>query len=220
MPADHTPPDLHPNPDRATKPDRPTQLHDDITALVATLNPTDPIGREHRSKALAWLATTADIFRRAKPATPSPHLVSYFLLVDRSAERVLLCDHRAAGLWLPTGGHVEPGEHPWHTVLREAMEELRLHAVADPVTGPAPFFLTVTQTRDRPERRHTDVSLWFALRAGVEQPLEPDPQEFAGIRWWSPAEISQADPQDFDPHLGRALQALRLSPGLSHVPGL
>jgi hypothetical protein len=37
-----------------------------------------------------------------------------------SAGSVLLCDHRLSGLWLPTGGHVESGEHPlevrWWTV--------------------------------------------------------------------------------------------------------
>jgi hypothetical protein len=38
------------------------------------------------------------------------------LLVDRPAGSVLLCDHRLSGLWLPTGGPVEPGEHPLGTV--------------------------------------------------------------------------------------------------------
>jgi hypothetical protein len=33
--------------------------------------------------ALSWLGGTDDIFRRVKPLTPSPHLVSYFPLVDR-----------------------------------------------------------------------------------------------------------------------------------------
>jgi len=33
--------------------------------------------------ALSWLGGTDDIFRRVKPLSPSPHLVSYFLLVDR-----------------------------------------------------------------------------------------------------------------------------------------
>jgi len=42
--------------------------------------------------------------------------VSYLLLVDRPAGSVLLCDHRLSGLWLPAGGHVEPGEHPLGTV--------------------------------------------------------------------------------------------------------
>ncbi|MFE5112552.1 hypothetical protein [Streptomyces sp. NPDC056663] len=28
---------------------------------------------------------------------------------------MLLVAHRKAGLWLPAGGHVEPGEDPWRT---------------------------------------------------------------------------------------------------------
>jgi hypothetical protein len=71
-----------------------------IVGLVSGIEPTDDLGREHRRNALSWLAGTDDIFRRDKPLTPSPHLVSYFLLVDRPAGSVLLCDHRLSGLWL------------------------------------------------------------------------------------------------------------------------
>jgi 8-oxo-dGTP diphosphatase len=45
---------------------------------------------------------TDDIFRRVKLLTPSPQMVSYILVVDRSADSALLCDHRLSGLWLPT----------------------------------------------------------------------------------------------------------------------
>jgi 8-oxo-dGTP pyrophosphatase MutT (NUDIX family) len=106
----------------------PTAVKSMITALVSGIEPTDDLGREHTREVLSWLARTDDIFRRAKPLTPSPHLVSYFLLVDRLAGSVLLCDHRLSGLWLPPGGHVEPGEHPIDTVRREAVEELGVTA--------------------------------------------------------------------------------------------
>jgi 8-oxo-dGTP diphosphatase len=103
-----------------------------VSSLIAGINPADELGARHRSEALRWLARTADVCRRVKPRTPSPHLVSYFLLVDRQAERVLLCDHRLSGLWLPTGGHVEPNEHPVATVRREVVEELGVEARFDP----------------------------------------------------------------------------------------
>lgn len=61
----------------------PTALKSIITGLVSGIEPTDDLGREHSRNALSWLAGTDDIFRRVKPLTPSPHLVSYFLLVDR-----------------------------------------------------------------------------------------------------------------------------------------
>ncbi|GAB3258145.1 NUDIX hydrolase [Kineosporia babensis] len=187
-------------------------MHSAIISLVAALAPLDELGRAHRATALAWLASTPDIFRRAKPRTPSPHLVAYFLLVDRSAGSVLLCDHRLAGLWLPTGGHVEPDEHPYDTVRREIVEELGVSAEPDPVLGDKPFLVTVTETKDAPERRHTDVSLWFALRGQEGQHLQPDEREFVQVRWWPETEIRTADPHSFDPHLGRALDVLALRP--------
>ena len=185
-------------------------LHAAITTLVVALHPFDELGRAHRATTLEWLASTHDIFRRAKPATPSPHLVCYFLLIDRAADSILLCDHRSAKLWLPTGGHVEPGEHPYETVRREVVEELGIPAVPDPVLGEKPFLATVTETTETPEKRHVDVSLWFALVGAESQAFNPDEAEFAGVRWWPRDEIRATDPRLFDPHLGRALDVLQL----------
>ncbi len=78
------------------------------------------------------------------PRTPSPHLVSYFLPVDPASGSVLLADHRKSGLWLPPGGHIEPGEHPAETVRRETREELGIDARFSPLTGERPAFVTVT----------------------------------------------------------------------------
>jgi 8-oxo-dGTP diphosphatase len=190
----------------------PTALTSLIAGLVSGIEPADDLAREHRRAALSWLAGTDDIFRRAKPRTPSPHLVSYFLLVDRTSGSVLLCDHRLSGLWLPTGGHVEPGEHPLATVRREAAEELGVAAEPDAASGDEPFFLTMTETAGPPETRHVDVSFWFALTGRAGQPLSPDQREFAQVRWWTVGELCHADPGRFEPHLLRALNAL----GLGH----
>jgi 8-oxo-dGTP diphosphatase len=188
----------------------PTALKSMITALVSGIEPTDDLAREHTREVLSWLAGTDDIYRRAKPLTPSPHLVSYFLLVDRQAGSVLLCDHRLSGLWLPTGGHVEPGEHPLDTVRREAMEELGVTAEPDAEFGDRPFFLTMTETVGPPAMRHVDVSLWFALAGSAGQVLHPDPREFVQVRWWTVSELRQAGLDRFEPHLLRALDALGL----------
>lgn len=179
-----------------------------IEGLVLGIQPMDALGEAHRAATLAWLASTDDVFRRVKPGIPSPHLVCYCLLVDRAAGAVLLCDHRLAGLWLPTGGHVEPGEDPWVTVGREVAEELGVVAVPDPLAGSRPFFVTVTETVGAPETRHVDVTLWFALSGRVGQVLRPDDREFAGVRWWTVAELRAVDRGGFEPHLPRALAAL------------
>jgi 8-oxo-dGTP pyrophosphatase MutT (NUDIX family) len=177
-----------------------------LIELVESLQPPDEVGARHREQALAWLRRTDDVYRRVKPATPDPHLVVYFLLVDAAAGRVLLCDHRLSGLWLPTGGHVEPGEDPADTVRREAEEELGLRHVR----AGAPFLLTVTETVGDADARHTDVTLWYAVPAELGDPLEPDAREFAGVRWWSREQLTAAWPGPFEPHLLRALDALGL----------
>ena len=179
-------------------------LQDKIRDLIARVVPLDAVEDEHRRQALAWLDSTDDVFRRIKPRTPSPHLVSYFLLIDHDGDGVLLADHLKAGLWLPSGGHVEPGEHPVSAVRREAREELGIDAVFSPVTGESPLFVTVTETAPVADR-HTDVSLWFVLSCGRDQPLVPDRREFREVRWWTRADIARDDPALFGPHLSRAL---------------
>ena len=173
----------------------PTALHD----LIAALTPADDLEAEHQADTLAWLASTDDVYRRVKPATPPWHLVSYVVPADPHTGDVLLVDHRNARLWLPPGGHVEPGEHPALTAARELDEELG-------VTGACttPVFLTVTYTVGV-DAAHTDVSLWFPAEVSRYQPLAVDAGEFAGVRWWSPGELAAADPARFDPHLGRYL---------------
>lgn len=170
-------------------------LHD----LVSAVRPHDDLEAAHRTGTLAWLASTDDVYRRVKPATPPRHLVSYVVPVDPGTGDVLLVDHRNARLWLPPGGHVEPGEEPARTATRELEEELGVSRTAD-----APAFLTVTETVGV-DAGHTDVSLWFVAAVGRDEPLTVDTGEFAGVRWWTRAEIAAADPGRFDPHLGRFL---------------
>ncbi|MBO1756548.1 NUDIX hydrolase [Allobranchiibius sp. CTAmp26] len=182
-----------------------------VRSLVAGIEPGDDLTGAHQAAALDWLRRTQDVYRRVKPATPSPHLVSYFLLVDRATNTVLLCDHRLSGLWLPTGGHVEPEENPVDTVRREVAEELGIKARFDVETGATPFFLTVTDTVGDPTTGHTDVSLWFALEGHQGQALYPDEREFKSVRWWTINELHAAAPDRLEPHLLRAISALKLS---------
>lgn len=97
-----------------------SQIRDELMAI----KPLDDLEREHLLDALAWVDSGAELFRVAKPATPPKHLVSYFAIVDD--DHILLVDHKNAQLWLPAGGHVEYGEHPRLTVVRELEEELEI----------------------------------------------------------------------------------------------
>jgi 8-oxo-dGTP pyrophosphatase MutT (NUDIX family) len=177
-----------------------------IHQLVTEIRPGDELESTHRSQTLRWLETTDDVFRRAKPATPTPHLVSYVVVVDPSDGSSLLVDHISAQLWLPPGGHVEPDEHPADTAHREAHEELGITPqFADPDRRPA--FITVTETVGLGQG-HTDVSLWFLLLGQRGMPLTIDPTEFTEARWWTPREVQAAGSKSFDPHYQRFVHKL------------
>ena len=120
---------------------------------------------------------------------------------------MFLVDHLLAGLCLPPGGHVEPGEDPADTVRREVMEELGIKADFS-ISGSQPMFVTVTRTAGL-DSSHTDVSLWYVISGNKRSPIRLDPREFAGGRWWTAAELESADPALFDPHLGRFIAKIR-----------
>jgi 8-oxo-dGTP pyrophosphatase MutT (NUDIX family) len=139
--------------------------------------------------------------------------VSYFAVVDRDRGSVLLGDHRTSGLWLSSGGQVEPGESPLDTVRRECREELGVEARFLEPPGDVPLLVTVSDTVGGPDV-HTDVSLWFCLAAPPDGVLHPDPEEYREVRWWTRDDIRSADPASFDPHLGRFLDKLQRRTGL------
>jgi 8-oxo-dGTP pyrophosphatase MutT (NUDIX family) len=147
--------------------------------MVSGIEAADALEAADVAGALDWLASGAPVFRTVPPDTPPRHLVSYFVPFDEASRCVLLADHVKSGLWLPPGGHAEPGEDPRDTVTREASEELGIDARFR--GAGLPFFLTATPTVGL--RSHVDVSLWFVLECGRGDKLAPDPREFRSVRW-------------------------------------
>jgi hypothetical protein len=117
-----------------------------VHAIVSAVEPWDDQEARHKADILDWLASGDDVFRRAKPATPPRHLVSYVVLVDAVRRSMLLVEHRDAGLHLPAGGHVEPDEDPADTALRESMEELGVAASFLPGIGARPLMVSQATT--------------------------------------------------------------------------
>ena len=107
--------------------------------VLAEIVPADALEREHLEATRAWTGSGAEVYRREAIDVPSTHLVVYFVPLDSGGNaaggQILLVAHRKAGLWLPAGGHVEPGEDPWDTVARECEEELHVPAVPHPGTS-------------------------------------------------------------------------------------
>jgi 8-oxo-dGTP pyrophosphatase MutT (NUDIX family) len=174
---------------------------------VQTIEPYDDLERAHQADTLAWIRSGAEIFRREKPATPPKHVVSYVAPFDGDARALLLADHRLAGRWLAPGGHVEAGEHPRTTAVREAQEELGISAVFAASIGSQPFFLSLGETVGM-TAGHVDVSLWYVIEASVRDRLTPDQSEFRSVEWWPIDRILDEDESMLGPHLRRFVRKL------------
>ena len=177
-------------------------MRSELRAEITAIDPLDELEREHIAEVLAWIDSGAELCRTSKPATPPKHLVSYFVLVD--SENVLLVDHKNAQLWLPTGGHVEPGEHPRATVARELREELGIE-LEHPLEAPV---LVTCCTTVGLTAGHTDVSLWYVVNEDRRRELHWDMEEFNSVKWFA---FAEAPVSCSDPHLGLFLKKLALT---------
>lgn len=176
-------------------------METEIHQIISTIRPLDHLEEQHIRFALDWIESGREIFRIKKPATPDTHLVSYFVIVSPEMDRILLVDHKKAELWLPLGGHVDPGENPKETVRREAKEELGIDAE---FLFDEPLLLTVTKTVGN-VAKHTDVSLWYLLKGDPSQVLDYDPNEFHQIRWFG---IDEIPFEKSDPHMKRFIEKM------------
>ncbi len=178
-----------------------------LVTLLHQIAPYDALEAEHLATTQAWVASGTPLYRGARADDPPQHLVAYGLLYDAMRQQVLLVDHKKAGLWLPSGGHVEPDEHPHSTVAREVREELDVEA-AFYTPAALPFFVTVTPTVGN-VARHVDVSLWYLLRGDARRLPWFDAGEFHGVAWFALDALPLAR---CDPHLARAAAKLAAHP--------
>jgi 8-oxo-dGTP pyrophosphatase MutT (NUDIX family) len=171
--------------------------------LVEHVAPFDERERVTIKEVLAWIDADVGLFRAQ---APDKHLVSYFVLVDEARRSLLLVHHKKAGLWVPTGGHVEINEGPREAALRELAEELGPRAAAVASVASMPLFVTSQLTRGA--GAHIDVSLWYVVAADVRMWLDPDPREFFGHRWATFEEVLAMDLDGLDPALHRFVRKL------------
>jgi 8-oxo-dGTP pyrophosphatase MutT (NUDIX family) len=173
-------------------------MRKEIRRDIQAIKPFDQLEMDTIESVVKWIDSDEELCRLQKPDIPNKHLVSYFAVVD--GDYLLLVDHINAELWLPTGGHVEPGEHPKQTAIRECLEELNIDGkflIDEPV------LITSTETVGKTSG-HTDVSIWYALKGNRNAQIDYDESEFYGIKWFHKDSLPEAT----DPHLGRFVEKL------------
>lgn len=182
-----------------------------VRQAVSSIKPFDLLEQLHQADALDWINSDATLCRWQKPDKPPQHLVVYGVVLSPDAGQVLLVDHHQAQKWLPPGGHVEAGENPAVTVERELGEELRLSAHWWPGLSQRPLFVIRTITVGL-TAGHTDVTLWYAVTAPMDEALWFDTAEFRSVRWFGARDLAGLEPSQYEPHLLRFMskhQALR-----------
>ncbi len=154
-----------------------------IYNLIKQISPIDDLEKNNIKNSLEWINSGVELFRIKKHKIPPKHLVSYFVVIDTKAKKVLLTEHKNSGLWIPSGGHVELNEHPKITAEREMKEELDIKAN---FLSEVPLFLTETQTVGNLdlEHIHTDVSLWYLMNGDSERILNYTEEEFHSVKWF------------------------------------
>lgn len=181
-------------------------VKNEIYELTKSIKPYDILEQEHIKDVLAWISSGKDIFRIQKDANPPKHLVSYAVVVDVKEKKILLLDHKKAQLMLPSGGHIDKNELPYHCAKRELQEELNLSLEIIPNNQKKPFFITVTETVGI-SQKHTDVSLWYVFNGNCKNDIDTNSKdfirEFGNYYWLSFDEILNTDISKFDPHMHR-----------------
>jgi len=114
-------------------------------------------------------------------------------------QKVLLVKHKKLGLWLPVGGHIEPGETPGEAMHREVLEESGLKV--DVLGGQCiecsdenvsmllmPHHMQIELIKHAKEEAHHHIDLIYFCKAkeGRERLNRAEALE---IRWFSEKEL-------------------------------
>jgi 8-oxo-dGTP pyrophosphatase MutT (NUDIX family) len=168
-------------------------LHVDVAATLDSWQPAQRGQESLRQAFLGFLAARTDACQRS--CVPG-HITASAIVLDSTADHVLLTLHPRVGRWLQLGGHCEPADTTLvGAALREAREEsgiagLRIdptpvHVDVHPITCSLGVptrhfdvrFLVRAPHGALPVRSHESIDLqWWPVDA-----LPPDPDGITGI---------------------------------------
>ncbi|MCK5490420.1 MAG: NUDIX domain-containing protein [Candidatus Pacebacteria bacterium] len=182
-----------------------------IVKLIQSVECYDIIEKEHNEDAVKWINSDVEIYRIEKPATPIKHLVCFTVLYDIIENKILLLELKNAGLFLPSGGHVEKGEMPYETVQRELQEELGIEGEYILRNWRLPFFISQIETVGK-TGGHIDVDLWYIFKGDLKKAIKEDSQdfkrEFGKFGWYTLEEIMSMPSNTLDKNMYRFVEKL------------
>ena len=124
--------------------------------------------------------------------------VAVFVVSDR---RVLLHRHVSLGMWLPPGGHIEPGELPDEAAVREVLEETGVDVVLRGERG-----LSIEYPRQLVQPagiqvediapRHQHIDLIYFAEPAAQSDIDPIHARTVQAGWYSLDELASIGVND------------------------
>ena len=116
-------------------------------------------------------------------ANPIGHVTASAFILSPDMTSALLIKHKKLGIWLPPGGHVDPGEEPIDAARREAREEIGISDLVSLSDFPMDFDIhPFPEKNGEPGHWHADACFPFlANTTEVELNLQ-ECDEFSWIK--------------------------------------
>lgn len=172
-----------------------TPMRSELRGLVDAYLERHPTERGHLERLLTALEEPADPTSRA---TLPGHITCSAIVIDHD-RRVLHIHHRASGLTLPPGGHVDAADRTLlATALREVHEEAGI-AAGDLCLTPqllgSPVDIGIHDiaarpSKGEPQHQHFDIRFAFYLAEAAPPQLALQDEEVAGAEWLSFADVT------------------------------
>lgn len=117
---------------------------------------------------------------------PVDHFGSYCLPVCKRSQQVYAGHHKKANFWLPPGGHIDKGETPQQTAIREFSEELNYKITTEKIDLINIEMPTINNA-GRACRIHFD--FWYIIYLDTEISFEYSQAEYFTAQWLSIDEL-------------------------------
>lgn len=164
----------------------------DLIQQLQSHIPHDPTEASHLERIIDFLQQTPCPFHRE---TLEGHITGSAIVINPTAQRILLLHHRKLDRWLQPGGHCDGDPNPLAVAIREVEEETGL-------TSPIPISETIFDVDvhriptkgNIPEHWHYDIRYLFT--ADDQKMLQKSEREAIDLRWFTLTELDQVKPDE------------------------